>query len=171
MKLVGSVMRTVLVVGLLAPIVVTSSPPHIHFYIFDVHGTLEVDGGSSPENHAVVLLGFPSWGGSEWEILSECGDRGIDYGPFVTTALTTETGKFGLRVPICGSGYPSHDSLAVAVVYPDTIIVGPSFAYDVVKPTVIEATARREKDWGCDEDFTYPDGYIYEYPSITFPIP
>ena len=153
---------------------VTSTPPSIDWYIFNVDGRIERESGTLA-NHTVVLLGNCRVLGS-WDRIDTCDGEGTEpYGPFVTTTLTSEAGEFSLRASVCGSGYPSCDTLAVGVVYPDTIIVGAPFAFNIVKPTEIEKTGKTQGESGfictCDNEYTYVDGYIYDYPSITVTVP
>ena len=155
------------IIALLMPLVVTSTTPSLYWTVLDVHGTVTRVSGS-PANHAVVLMAQNHHG--EWEpLLRTCDGEGAEpYGPFVTIMLTSESGKFALRTSTCAF---YADSIAVGVVYPDTTLVGVSFALESVHPTVIEKTGRIDRPNGCDEDYTYPDGSIYEYPAVTFPVP
>lgn len=162
--------RLMLIAAVLLPMVVTSSERHTDWYVFDIPGKLVATTGSAAER-TVVVLGWRSWE-NRWQALTTCSGYGSEpYGPFVTACVTDGKGRFRLRVSVCGSGYPSHDSLAVALVEPDTTIVGSSFSYNIVEPVVIEEQYTREKRWGCDEQWTFPDGYIYQYPALSYPLP
>jgi hypothetical protein len=165
-----SLSRLMLIAAVLSPMIGTSSEPKTDWYVFDIPGKLVATTGPAA-GRAVVVLGWRSWE-NHWQALNTCDGYGAEpYGPFVASGVTDEEGRFRLRVSVCGSGYPSHDSLAIAVVEPDTAIVGSSFSYDIVDPTVIEEQYTREKRWGCDEQWTFPDGYIYQYPALSYPIP
>jgi hypothetical protein len=156
---------------LLVPIAVTSTPPAIDWYIFQVDGQVTRPAGTL-KNHAVALFGkcFAEY----WKQILTCDGEGAEeYGPFVTATLTADDGSFSLRVSTCGSGYPNCDTLAVGVVYPDTVVMGTPFLFNSVKPTEIEKTGKSESGYGCgcDDEYTYVDGHIYNYPVKTVPVP
>lgn len=170
----GSYFRVAIVALLLVPMTVTSTSPLIQWYIFDIEGQILRSSGGL-ENHSVALLGYRS-AGREWKRIQTCNGEGAEeFGPFITTSLTTAEGRFSLRVSVCGSGHPfCCDTLAVALVSPDTMIIGSPFRFDAVKPTLLEKTGTEYDSGGCacdDDEYTYVDGYIYEYPPDTLTIP
>jgi hypothetical protein len=161
---------SVLIVLLLLPLVVTSTPPRIDWFVFDVDGRVSRTSGPLA-NHTVVLLGRDSYMNT-WAELYNCTSGNVmNHGPFELISLTDDNGEFALRVPVCGGEF---DSLAVGVIYPDTTIVGESFHFRSVTPTEIEATGHsQEEGFLCDseKEYTYIDGYIYDYPEKVVPVP
>lgn len=173
MKLLAKIF---LVLLMLVPLAVTSTPPMIFWFIFDVEGSVERLGGSLA-NHTVQLYGTCA-GSFDWVPLGTCNGEGAeDYGPFTRVALTNEEGEFHVRVSACGPFPGVCDSLVIAVIYPDTTVFGAPFAYDSVSPSVIEKTGTTvEEDTGLfdcagEHEYTYEDGYIYTYPFQTIPVP
>jgi hypothetical protein len=109
------------------------------------------------ENYTVVLMGNP---GGTWEILQSC-DRAVQpyYGGEHDISITHSNGRFWLTVWSCDR----PDSIAAAVVLPDTIIMGSrvwrrDYYYQ-------EFRRRYETSDGglCanEEDVTVIDGYMY----------
>lgn len=102
-----------------------------------------MEGGGSPYNYTVVLLGM---GGQmahgEWNaISSECVDS--DYGDARDVVLTDDDGYFNLSV---WTRHPP-DSLAVAVVEPDLLTLG-----DVSVRRSMESSPIEEMSTGPDDD-------------------
>jgi len=80
---------------LLAPLVVTSTPPSIPWDIYDVDGMV-VRASGSPANHTVVLVHKDYCDGvRQWCRLSNCEiSDARQHGPFVPLALTGTDGGF-----------------------------------------------------------------------------
>jgi hypothetical protein len=124
---------------LLAPLAVTSTPPSIPWDVFEVAGTL-IRAVGSPADHTVVLVRRDYCNGvKQWCRLINCDiEEASAYGPFVPMTLTAADGRFSLRVAVCNSYW--LDTLAVAVVYPDTMLAGDSFIPGDLESTPITAT-------------------------------
>jgi hypothetical protein len=170
------VLAATAIAALLLPLAVTSTPPAIDWYIFDVRGSVTRPSGSLA-NHPVQLYGNCQ-GSQQLSPIGTCSGEGAEeYGPFTKVSLTDDNGRFHVRVSVCGSGYPACDTLMIAVVYPDTTVFGTPFVFNGVRPTTIEKTGTAiEEDTGVFDcsgkhEYTYVDGYIYTYPELTIPVP
>lgn len=156
-------------VAVLTPIVVTSTPPlPPPWHSFSVDGTVESRSGGSVENYTVVLMGNPD---GTWRILQSC-DRAVqqDYGGEHDISITRSNGRFGLNVWSCDR----PDSIAAAVVLPDTIIMGSP----VWRRDYYYQEFRREhetSDGGLcanEEDHIVIEGYMYYgIDSLVVPVP
>ena len=152
-----SLVRAAVGTLLLLPLAVSSTPPSLFWYLHVVPGRVERASGSLA-NHTVVLFGQE---GEQWQLLGQCDGEGAErVGTLRNVFLTREDGRFQLAVSVCRT----LDSLAVAVVYPDTVILGEPFSPESVQPEVVEKTGRREDGSFCDGDeYSYEDGYVYRH--------
>jgi hypothetical protein len=97
----------------------------------------------------------------EWTIIhSQCVDG--DYGSARDVDLTGASGTFNLSVWTCAP----PDSLAAAVVSPDTLIVGDSVVRETLNySTMVQPTSHWEEGSGCDDgtnvESHYESGYAY----------
>ena len=106
---------------LLIPLVgITSEPLPEPWYEFSFVGRLERSGGGPLQGYPVVVVQDSSIA-PYWGTLRSCATRWPLQQPAEDISLTTDEGYFSLHVVLCS---PPHDTLAVAVVLPDTIIVG-----------------------------------------------
>jgi hypothetical protein len=160
-------LRRRLVLGALAamliPIAVSSNSPPLQWFLYRVHGHLSAPG--SLDQYAVVLFARDT----QWHPVSACHGEGAErYGPLVDMVLTDKNGYFKLNIASCGFERSGYDTLAVAVVLPDTTYMGTPFRLDAVPPKVIQA--HTENDYGCD-GYDYVEGYVYEFPARNIALP
>jgi hypothetical protein len=154
---------------LVTPIVVTSTPPRpAPWHNFLVYGAVESRSGGSVGNYTVVLMGNPR---DTWKVLHSCPSAvQDDYGGAQDIAITPANGRFWLDVWSCDR----PESIAVAVVLPDTIIMGSRVwrrDYDYQEFWKEYETS----DGGLcadDEDVNVIDGYMYHgIDSLVVPVP
>jgi hypothetical protein len=146
--------------ALLTPIVVTSTPPEPPpWHAFGVSGYLVSGSGGSVANYSVVLMGEFDSG---WRILHSCSpERAEEWGGTRDIFLTDHWGRYYLSVWNCSA----PDSIAPAVVLPDTILFGPRIARRSLGNFRYDRTYEIEEDgFLCDDehDVTVVDGYMYD---------
>lgn len=156
---------------MLAPIVVTSTPPiPSPAHCFSASGFVRHSNGDPAANYTVIMVArgrfSPSLG---WErLLSRCGRPEDWSGP---VAITDSNGRF--RVSPCACVEP--DSIAVAVVLPDTMIVGdPIRRRSLSRYETDVDDSYTEDGFLCDDTVksSYVDYYTYQHvDSIIVPVP
>lgn len=136
---------------LLVPLVVSSTPPSLppyHEYVVD--GSITRTGGGTLEGFAIVLM-YKRSAPTEWV-------RGT------SPALTDASGHFQVR---SGEFHLSTvDSLAPAMVNPDTLIIGTPFPTSEDPGYANESLhSGRDDGFFCDKDVTSweVDGYTHYY--------
>ena len=157
---------------LLVPLAVTSTPPHIDWYLFRVSGHVVRPAGSL-DNYTVVLMKYDVRRNQDgWARINECIVGRVDrQGPLVPVTLTNANGGFALSVAACDDYYGDieHDTLAVAILLPDTVLMGTPFRVNSVQRIAVEG--KFEGDSPCDDGYTYVDGYIYSFPPRDILVP
>jgi len=162
----------IIVLLLLIPLSVTSTPPSLFIDIFEVSGTLARPGGSLADHAIVLVRNDYCENGTTWCRNFNCYvDESAPYGPYTATTLTRDDGRFALRVAFCDSY--ALDTMAVAVVYPDTMIVGDSFVPGNLSYTSIKKTGHRDNDgiFCGGEDYEYEAGRIHQVSNLTVTVP
>lgn len=158
---------------LLVPLAVTSTPPHIDWYLFQVRGHVVRPAGSL-DNYTVVLMVYDNWWGrGGWKRVGECLEGRVDdYGPLISVDLTDANGAFALNASACEM-FPdlATDTLVVAVLLPDTTLLGTPFRVNSVQGTAVEVTASEGGSLCDDNEYTYVDGYIYKFPPRNVTVP
>jgi hypothetical protein len=156
--------------ALLAPLVVTATPPEIPpYHSYRVWGKILKPGGEPMVNAAVALATNCGENG-EYRLLrrgeGDCACTREDIGNAV--ALTDGAGSFYLNVATC----QGLDSLAVAVVQTDRFVMGEPFAAkDATSSYRVEDTRAHEEDgFLCITSTGYTTvvvGYSNSYPPDT----
>lgn len=118
------VFKVVCIVLMLAPLAVVSTPPELPpYYAYNITDQVMRSSDSSLENIPVVLAARC---GGEWRLIypqeTGCGYVFPDKG--VTLALTRSNGRVSLSVYV----QTLLDSMAIAVVFLDTVILGKPFS-------------------------------------------
>lgn len=145
---------------LLAPIVVTSSSPDVPpGHCYDISGFVVRNDGRPVEDAAVVMLVWIGDFGGGWLRGDEC--------CFSRATLTNVHGRYGLRT----CAHARVDSVAAAVVTPDTIIVSQGYRVSRQHVTVDEVP-ETEDGFFCDDTEWRIENYVYpSVDSVTVVIP
>jgi hypothetical protein len=108
-----------------------------------------------------------------WKRAGECIVGSVtEYGPLISVALTDENGAFALNTSECDDfGDLASDTLAVAVVLPDTVLMGAPFRVNSGQRIEAEVTVDEGGSLCDDNEYTFVDGYIYRFPPRTITIP
>ena len=159
MRAVRTWLRIFLVVGMLAPLTVSSTPPSLGpWHSFTLSGNVS-HGGGSVANYTVVAMGKLD---GAWRMLHSCSVReAANWGGARDIDLTGTGGNFYLSLWLC----EPPDSIAPAVVLPDGIILGPQIPRSALQYTTYHATSTTTEDgFLCDHTVAheYLDGYKYD---------
>ena len=161
---VGAWVRLVFVLSMLAPLVVSStSPLPPEYYEFHISGRITHRGGAPAADQSVGVAAFVSYYNEpgEWMFLqNDCSMCGCGPGSFL--ALSDAQGGFSVDVR-CRL---LHDSLSVAVVYPDTMLFGTPFAAEGGSLWEDETWYLGTEDgFVCDDTKAYRvvEGYVYTH--------
>jgi hypothetical protein len=144
------------VLVLLAPLAVSSDspdlPPENRFSVF---GTLTRSGGGPLENHTVALLAKGLCQDTTWALYP------------AAIALTRPDGRFSLSQG--GWYWELPCSLVVAVVWPDSMMLGTPFAAE--GQYVTEWDTRTNDGFLCDDTFDVEVAHDYFFDGVTVEIP
>lgn len=160
-RLRGTLARFGTILLLLVPLAVSSTPPlPPPVRQFDVRGTIVRSGGGSLSDHAITLLWSRRPCASEWLRFPGA------------AALTREDGSFS----VTGKAFDYSESvcsLVVAVVFPDTLLLGTPF--DEGEPYHTEEDTRSSTEDGflCNETHhtKFVTGYFYFQDDVVVTIP
>lgn len=161
-----------LALAMLLPFIVGTTPVEV-YYQFVVKGRVIRQGGGSPANHTVVLLGKGA-GDPNYRILTSY--RTDTQEPNLPVALTDGTGAFLVSVV---PNWGMVDSLRLGVTIPGdtTLRLGEPFAAGSHDRTSEDLRQMRQPEsTGCScatepGSVTYTAGYIYHYDNRTVTIP
>jgi len=152
----------------MVPLAVTSNSPRLTWYRFKVHGRVTRPSGSL-DNYTVTLV---TRSHGEWSSFhSPCAEYMSTSQP---VSLTNENGGFALIVVSCGfefEGGVGNDTLAVAVILPDTTLIGAPFRVGGVSPSVTSGTCSSGGIGCAENEYDCVYGYTYDYPAKNIPIP
>lgn len=132
----------------------SSPPPPSHW--FALSGYVTSIGGGSVANYTVGLFGRTTYTGSEWERLGgscysgECLQQGA------RLVITGENGRFSLGVCSCSK----PDSVAAAVILPDTLMMSPPIPIADLNVTEF-FKSRKDDGLVCDNTTLHVSYYGY----------
>jgi hypothetical protein len=159
MRTMRTGLRIFLIVAMMAPLTVSSTPPSLGpWHSFTLLGTVS-HGDGSVANYTVVAMGKVE---GTWRMLHSCSvAEAADWGGAQDIVLTGTGGDFYLSLWLC----EPPDSIAAAVVLPDNIILGPQIPRTALEYTTYHATSLTTEDgFLCDHAVAheYLNGYKYD---------
>ncbi len=154
--------RILAIIMLLMPLAVTSTPPaQPPWHHFDLSGFLKSDSDGSVSNYTVGAMEHIR---GSWRLVHSCRVAvADDYGGTNDVFLTGNFGRYYLSIWCCSP----PESIAAAIVLPDTILMGKAIARaSILYPQ--EHTGTYEEGGGgffCEQSDTkqYVQGYMYGY--------
>ena len=154
---------------LLLPLMASSSTPIIPGHLFTLRGFVDPSGDQLAANYTVVMMGRGGCGSKGWvRVFPSCEQYGYGYG---TRDIVITGNTYWLSVFTCCR----PDSIAAAVVLPDTLIVSQVvLTRDLYRSEVEEAYSYGKDGFLCDDRITgsYVSSYIYEaVDSVIIPVP
>lgn len=161
--------RAVLI-ALLVPFTVSSNTTPLTWHLFRLHGN--VTGPASLDNYTVALFSYTgvSYRNPGWGMVTVChgdGDRAKRYSVLNSFALTKSDGSYSFNITECSFfDEEIYDTVAVAVVLPDTVLMGEPFRLSPLHRDVIT----QHVDEGCT-GYDRIDGYIYNIPTKNIDLP
>lgn len=161
--------RILVIVLLLAPLTVTSTPPTPGpWHQFYLSGFLKSESDASVANYTVAAMQHTR---GSWKMVHSCRVAiADDYGGANDLYLTNGFGRFNLSIWCCSP----PESVAAAIVLPDTILMGKAIFPGALNRTVHSGTYKVKRDgFLCDDSETRyrDDGYLYDVDSLVVPVP